>query len=395
MDPLFPMRTTLRSLLLPCLLIPASLLVAGCDGFETGTAPEEITDEQVTSVQFVAPGTSTGEQDTVRISVELTTPEALPGELSAEILFAEDASSANRLDFGEAFPEDAANRALKRSVTFPEGAESGATRTVVFDDLNDDVDSGEEDAFEEEEQLLETGIFTLQQVQLAGDSAQIGEPGRFDLLIGVLDVGDAREQGAAGNFIATRGIVTRAKGVFTRFQDDTGGLVLRQFESEFGEAVQSGDIQAGDEIQVTGNTSFFSGLQQINQSGDENDLSDFDVVSRDNPLPDPQTVTVGEVLSNGEAFESKLIRIEGLTTDASGSFEAETNYTVSDGTGSITLRPPSTGDTDIVGEEIPSGEFVYRGVLGQFNGGFGGADEPDSGYQLQPVRRDDVFVPEQ
>jgi hypothetical protein len=61
----------------------------------------------------------------------------------------------------------------------------------------------------------------------------------------------------------------------------------------------------------------------------------------------------------------------------------------------MTLRTPNAGDTEIVGKDIPGGSFVFEGPLGQFNGGFDGADEPDSGYQLAPVARGDVFVPGQ
>ena len=383
MDTLYSLRTCV-------LLLIGPLLLSGCDGFESGTPPNQNTTEQGTTVQFAAPGASVAEQDAAQITVELTTPTPLSSELSVEVLFGEAASSANRLDFGGAFSQEASNRELTRTVTFSSGAENGATRTITFDDLDDGVDSGEEDSFGEVEQVLETAIFKLQALQSEG-TAQIGATNRFDLLIGLLDVGAAREQGAAGNFIATQGIVTRAKGAFTRIQDPTGGLVIRQTSGDFYNAVQEGEIQVGDVILVTGTTSFFSGLQQIN----EGDLSDFEVVSEGNDLPDPETVTVEEVLNNGEEYESKLIRIEGLTTDASGSFSAETNYTVSDGTGDIVLRPPASSDTDIVGKEIPSGEFVFEGILGQFNGGFGGADEPDSGYQLQPVNRSDVSVSEQ
>ncbi len=365
------------------LLVAATALVFGCDGLETGTPPNSIVEEEGTVVGFARSGASVGETDTARVTVELSTPQPIPNEISVEILFAEPSSSAKREDFGDAFPADAPVRELTRTVTFAAGADDGTTQSITFTELEDDIPPQEEG--------LETAIFKLQRLNDPSGRVSIGENDRFDLLIGLLDIAGARRQGAAGNFIATQGIVTRAEGAFTRIQDDTGGLVVRQTGGAFNEAVSSGDIRRGDLILVTGTTSFFSGLQQIN----EDELSNFTVVSRDNPLPEPVGVTVEELLANGEEFESELVRVEGLTTDASGSFSGSTSYTVSDGTASMTLRTPNASDTEVVGKEIPSGTFVFEGPLGQFNGGFGGADEPDSGYQLAPVGRGDVFVPGQ
>ena len=365
------------------LFVAATALVIGCDGFETGTPPNSVVEETGTVVQFADAGASVGETDTAAVRVELSTPQPIQSEISVEVLFAEPSSSAKRQDFGDAFPADAPVRDLVRTVTFPSGSEDGTTRSVAFTDLEDDVPPQEEG--------LETAIFKLQQLNDPSGAATLGETDRFDLLIGLLDIAGARQQGAAGNFIATQGIVTRAQGAFTRIQDETGGLVVRQTSGAFSDAVSNGDIRRGDLILVTGTTSFFSGLQQIN----EEELSNFTVVSRDNPLPEPVTLTVEEVLADGEQYESELVRVEGLTTDATGTFSGSTSYSVSDGTASMTLRTPNAGDTEIVGKDIPSGTFVFQGPLGQFNGGFGGADEPDSGYQLAPVARGDVFVPEQ
>ena len=365
------------------LFVAATALVIGCDGFETGTPPNSVVEETGTVVQFADAGASVGETDTAAVRVELSTPQPIQSEISVEVLFAEPSSSAKRQDFGDAFPADAPVRDLVRTVTFPSGSEDGTTRSVAFTDLEDDVPPQEEG--------LETAIFKLQQLNDPSGAATLGETDRFDLLIGLLDIAGARQQGAAGNFIATQGIVTRAQGAFTRIQDETGGLVVRQTSGAFSDAVSNGDIRRGDLILVTGTTSFFSGLQQIN----EEELSNFTVVSRDNPLPEPVTLTVEEVLADGEQYESELVRVEGLTTDATGTFSGGTSYSVSDGTASMTLRTPNAGDTEIVGKDIPSGTFVFQGPLGQFNGGFGGADEPDSGYQLAPVARGDVFVPEQ
>lgn len=197
----------------------------------------------------------------------------------------------------------------------------------------------------------------------------------------VLSIADARAAGQ-GTAVTVRGVITRALGDFTRIKDDAAALTIRQSTGPFNVDLASGELAQGDSIEVTGLLSDYNGLLQINDA----DLTGYTRLSRGHALPPAQIVTVAQVLAGGEAFESELIRIENLTTTASGSFVERQSYDVNDSTGTIELRTPNAADSEIDGELIPSGTFVYEGVLSQFSmSGVGG-------YQLLPVDRRDVIA---
>ena len=121
----------------------------------------------------------------------------------------------------------------------------------------------------------------------------------------------------------------------------------------------------------------------------EDDIQGFEILSQDNPLPDPQVVTLLQVADNGEEYESELLRIENLEVlTQDDAFDARTTYTLNDPTvepGTVDLRIPNPQDTEIDGEPVPNGLFTFVGVLAQFS-----FDAPDVGYQIQPVQADDV-----
>lgn len=191
-----------------------------------------------------------------------------------------------------------------------------------------------------------------------------------------------------GTEVTTEGVVTRAKGDFTYIQDASGAtgasaLTIRQTSGAFADAVQNGTIASGTRLRVTGATSFYAGLQQIN----EGDLANWSVVATDASLPAPQTVTLSTLESDGEDYEAELIRVDGLSfVSATGTFADRTNYDVTDGSVStFVYRVGAPDDTDLVGESIPSTAFTYEGVLGQFHGADTN-DLPDTGYQLLPIQ---------
>ncbi|MEF8816958.1 MAG: endonuclease [Salinibacter sp.] len=208
-------------------------------------------------------------------------------------------------------------------------------------------------------------------------------------------INEAREQ-SLGTEVTVTGTVTRAYGSYARIQDTSGptgasAIVIRQTDgsnsSEFQADIEDGTIQPGTTLEVTGATSAFNGLFQINND----DLTDYTVQGQGAP-PSPQTVTLPELAQNGEDYESELLRVDGLRfVSASGTFENGTTYTVEDGDGqSLEFRVQDNSETAIGGAPIPGGVFAFEGVLGQFNGGGVGADEPDEGYQFIPVRESDL-----
>ncbi|MDZ7308100.1 MAG: T9SS type A sorting domain-containing protein, partial [candidate division KSB1 bacterium] len=100
--------------------------------------------------------------------------------------------------------------------------------------------------------------------------------------------------------------------------------------------------------------------------------------------------TLAELAANGEAYESELIRVEGLSINPAGDtvFVANKSYTItdaSDQSGAVALRTPVATDTKIAGVPIPKGTFVFEGVLGQFS-----SSNPATGYQLLPILTTDI-----
>lgn len=197
-------------------------------------------------------------------------------------------------------------------------------------------------------------------------------------------IAEARNQGSGASVIV-EGTVTRAFGDFVRLQDDSGptgasAIVIRQTGGDFNSDVADGTITAGTTLRVTGTLSEFNGLVQIN----EGDLASYEVTGSA-AVPAPQSVTLAELDTNGEDYESELVEITDLTfPSATGTFENSTNYTVEDPNGDqLTLRVQSDSESALGGTSIPAGAFTYEGVVGEFR----------ESYQLIPVRTDDITVP--
>lgn len=193
-----------------------------------------------------------------------------------------------------------------------------------------------------------------------------------------------------GTNVTTTGVFTRIEGSNARIQDTSGptgasGIVVRADALE--EAVANGDVEAGDRLLVSGPVDEFNELLQLNDDSDAGSVS-FEVIEEGAGLPDAQAVTVGEIATSGEDYESELVHIEGLTidpdsdSDGDGIFNgggAEGNYLANGPDGNaITLRIP--GDSFYAGQPIPEGAVTFEGVLGQF-----GTGDPASGYQLLAI----------
>ena len=199
----------------------------------------------------------------------------------------------------------------------------------------------------------------------------------------LVTINEARQ--SQGTEVQFEGTVTRAFGDYARVQDNSGptgasALVIRQTgganAEDFSSDISDGTIQPGTTIQITGVISAFNGLVQVN----DDDLTSYQVMSQGS-APDPQSVTLGDLESNGEDYESELVEITDLTfTEASGTFENGTNYDVSDGSTTLTLRVQNDNESNLGGESIPENTFTYTGVTGEFN----------ESYQLIPVRPGDL-----
>lgn len=157
-------------------------------------------------------------------------------------------------------------------------------------------------------------------------------------------------------------------------QDSTGGIAV--FGSNFVQNVVPGHPL---EYEVTGVVSFFNGQTEfIPYSTRRLGLKSF---------PEPAQVQAVDILTNGEAFEGRVVQV--VDAEIIGSFPpAGTNATLSlrDESGACALR--IDGDTEIAGSTAPSGRVSVTGVVGQFD------PEPPytTGHQLLPRTLEDFEV---
>jgi len=177
--------------------------------------------------------------------------------------------------------------------------------------------------------------------------------------------------------VTVRGIVTVA-GEFggpSYLQDASGGLAI--FGSVFSSAVAR-----GDEVIVTGTVSQFNGLTEL-----VNPVLDS-LVSRGHSV-EPLPVTAAEIAGDGqqgvELYECLLVRLDGVRVQATGTWNANTNYPLSDASGITEVRIDN--NTNLVGQPVPGGAFSLVGVVGQFK-----TSSPYiGGYQILPRSRADVL----
>lgn len=181
-----------------------------------------------------------------------------------------------------------------------------------------------------------------------------------------------------GQVFTVTGIVTSANQFGVNgpgsLQDATAGLSI--FGSGF-----AGQVQIGDSVTVTSTLTHFNGLTQF----DFRRAGSVLVKHSSNHNYDTTIVTISDIASqqwNGfEEFESRLIRINNVTIQASGNFASGTNYNISDATGTLSAGLRIDNDvTSIIGQPIPQTPVDLIGILGQYK-----TTAPyNTGYQLLP-----------
>ena len=350
---------------LPALAVAAaSVALAGCDSTSVVEAgPSGPT------VQFGISGVSASETDGT-VSIPVTLSAAQSGTVTVDVFFAEAASAQDGdvvygTDF--TFGDDRSGLRVATATFAP-----GETETTVTAEVLDD---GEIEA-------AENVFFALQNA----DGARVGTPREFTLTIGTRPISEIRTL-PEGSVVTFEGTVSRRFGRNTFLQDGSAGFAVFAFEdTDFGMA----SIQPGDRIQIQGVISEFgqdgdtfgTGLQQIFVGNSTAEQTEFAIVGSGD-IPEPQTVTVAQILADGEAYESELVRIEGLELQTNDVvFESSTTYTATDGTASIDFRVNGSSQSELGGAIVPQGPFTYEGVVGQFRGT----------YQLAPIQLIDIVT---
>lgn len=186
----------------------------------------------------------------------------------------------------------------------------------------------------------------------------------------------------SGNIFTITGVVSVANEFNSPsyIQDATAGIAIYAR----GTGQFSSMVRIGDSVIVTGKLTHFRGLTQFNP------VLSFQIIDSNKTLQ-PLLLTINEIKTqewNGfEAFEGRLIRINNVTVNASGTWAGNTNYLITDSTGSMPLR--IVNGTNLVGQTIPSGKFDVIGVLGAFKS----APPYDaSSYQILPRFLSDIIT---
>ncbi len=163
----------------------------------------------------------------------------------------------------------------------------------------------------------------------------------------------------SGNIFTIKGVVTVGNEFNSPsyIQDNTAGIAIYAR----GSGLFSASVKIGDSVTVTGKLTHFRGLTQFDP------VYSFQKLDS-NKTVEPLILTINDIKSqdwNGyEAYEGMLVRINNVTVSASGTWAGNTNYTISDTTGSMTLR--IVNGTNLVGQTIPPGKFDVIGALGAF-----------------------------
>lgn len=211
----------------------------------------------------------------------------------------------------------------------------------------------------------------------------------------IISIASARA--LSNDTVRVRGVITRAWGRFIYVQDATGAIAVRQSSGAMVDSILSNGLKEGDSVEVVGGRGDFNNYAQINiGTGAYSENSRVTKISSNAIIPTPLTVTVKQINTNGEQYESKVVRVVGLRTNSTATtFAASSNTTVWDGanTGDTTiLRVIAAQDTEV--EDAPAvpvykGVFIFEGILAQF------CSSPTngctSGYQLYGVRKKDIM----
>jgi len=138
-------------------------------------------------------------------------------------------------------------------------------------------------------------------------------------------------------------------------QEGGAGIVLR--------FTANNTLNLGDEVEIAvggQELSEFNGLLQINNVPNDNAK-----VTGSGKSITPATITIAELKSNIETYESRLIRITGVTlSKASGSTFAGT-VIMTDATGAADMF--TTNYATFANDNFPTGAVSVTGIAGQFN----------------------------
>jgi hypothetical protein len=158
---------------------------------------------------------------------------------------------------------------------------------------------------------------------------------------------------------------------------------------------QSGWVfHAGDRIRVTGTYLFYAGKLNINENHQTDSKFNFKVelVKPAVGVPRPESLTISDLknpdnsekfdstrMTGGERYQSRLVRLEGVTIDDPENWGNDSTITVSDD-GGLTFPVHLALGSGIAQHECPSGKIDVVGVLNQVGPGY--PQDPTKGYYI-------------
>lgn len=144
-------------------------------------------------------------------------------------------------------------------------------------------------------------------------------------------------------------------------QDSGAGILIDDTAGTLSTPLNIGDGVFG----LQGRLSQFSGVLQFVP------IANLPGASSNGNTINPIFVSASELATNGEAYESRLIRVLNVEFSDTGMFADNTNYTVTATGGSDTTTcRVSFGDEDLIGTAIPTVPVDITGLGGEFNGSY-------------------------
>jgi beta-lactamase superfamily II metal-dependent hydrolase len=187
--------------------------------------------------------------------------------------------------------------------------------------------------------------------------------------------------------VRVEGDLTAEPGLFHSFvsqiyvQDATGGVQV--FDGEIL------PLARGDRVRFVGELEQFSGQTEVNIVEAFGNFG-HTFVSSGTP-PAPTAVTIAQILTDPEAWEGLLVRIDDASV-VSGTIpeSGNGNLTITDDGGVSTITLRIDGDTDVPGAATPTQPFDLVGLATQFDG----RHPFTEGYQILPRERADILSEE-
>ncbi|MBK7939282.1 MAG: T9SS type A sorting domain-containing protein [Lewinellaceae bacterium] len=172
-----------------------------------------------------------------------------------------------------------------------------------------------------------------------------------------IPISEARTQ-IAGSVVTVSGIATNGDelGKIRYLQDGTAGIAA--FPGAGSAPGFEAAVKAGDSIRVTGTLVLFHGLLEISP------ITDFQVISSNNPLPAPKMVALADI---SDELEGQLLNIECVNFDAAGGvFSGSGTYNIVDADGTSAKIYIRSGHP-LQNTDIPGGPVHLTAILSEFD----------------------------